>query len=275
MHISGWFSLGPDQSPMASISGRHTLHAVLSLGSSAKRLRYGRGSGVESQTSRGRTTISSPDKKIEPGKEPTAGTGSAEAFYERVAEYSECEDAADRERLDAELWRGYGTRGVVMITDMEGFSRTTRALGISCFLGMIVQARRIIEPAVAANSGLLLKCEADNCYAFFRRAEDALQAALDMNVAIAELNSGRRGIGSIELAIGIDYGRLLLVSEQDFFGDPVNTASKLGEDVASGGEILVTNRALEQASSLPGACSDQLVTRISGIDIQYKQFGAD
>ena len=204
----------------------------------------------------------------------TGDTGSAEDFYQMVADYSLCTDAAERERLDAEIWDRFGTSGIAMITDMEGFSVTTRSLGICHFLGMIERARRIVAPAVAANNGLLLKFEADNCYAFFRRTEDALQTGIDLNAAIEELGGGRKRVGSIELAIGIDYGRLLLVGDEDFYGDPVNTASKLGEDLGGGGEILVTNRALDQAESLPGICSDQLVTRISGIDIQYKRFGA-
>jgi class 3 adenylate cyclase len=207
-------------------------------------------------------------------REEETGRGSAAAFYDLVADYSQCSDPAEQERLDGEIWRRYGTSGVVMITDMEGFSVTTRSLGICHFLGMIERARRIVVPVVAANSGLLLKCEADNCYAFFQRTEDALQTAIDLNAAVQELGGGRHGPGVIELAIGIDYGRLLLVGDEDFYGDPVNTASKLGEDLGGGGEILVTDRALERAATLPGVCSDQLVTRISGIDIQYRRFTA-
>lgn len=200
--------------------------------------------------------------------------GSAAAFYDLVADFSLCTDPDERERMDGEIWDRFGTRGVAMITDMEGFSATTRSLGICHFLGMIERARRIVAPAVAANHGLMLKCEADNCYAFFERSEDALKAGLDMMAAVAELDGGRRGVGCVELAIGIDYGRLLLVGDEDFYGDPVNTASKLGEDLGGGGEILVTDRALERAATLPGVCSDQLVTRISGIDIQYRRFTA-
>lgn len=204
----------------------------------------------------------------------TAGSGSASAFYELVAEYSLCTDPEARERMDGEIWDRFGTLGVAMITDMEGFSVTTRSLGICHFLGMIERARRIVAPAVEAHNGLMLKCEADNCYAFFERIEDALKAGLHMMDAVEALSGGRRGVGCIELAIGMDYGRLLLVGDEDFYGDPVNTASKLGEDLGGGGEILVTDRALEQAGSLPGVCSDQRVTRISGIDIQYRRFAA-
>lgn len=44
------------------------------------------------------------------------------------------------------------------------------------------------------------------------------------------------------MAIGIGYGPILLAAE-DFFGDEVNQASKLGEDIAGHGEVLLTGAA--------------------------------
>jgi class 3 adenylate cyclase len=47
----------------------------------------------------------------------------------------------------------------------------------------------------------------------------------------------------LSVAIGIDHGKILLVPGADCFGDAVNIAYKLGEDVARGGEILITENA--------------------------------
>jgi adenylate cyclase len=195
--------------------------------------------------------------------------GDAEGFFETVAAFSLCTDPEERERLDAGIWERYGTNGIVMITDMSGFSSTTRTFGICYFLGMIHRARQIVAPIVQANNGLLLKCEADNCYSFFDSADDALQACLDLNARLATVNDETQSEKKIYLSIGVDYGKLLLVGANDYFGDPVNTASKLGEDLAGQGETLVTNRALEQATNPLDVSSEQLVTRISGIDIKY------
>jgi class 3 adenylate cyclase len=195
--------------------------------------------------------------------------GGAEEFFETVAAFSLCTDLAEREKLDAGIWERYGTSGFVLITDMSGFSSTTRSFGICYFLGMIHRARQIVAPIVEANNGLLLKCEADNCYSFFDDADDALQACIDLNTTLARVNSETKSEKKIYLSIGVDYGKLLLVGANDYFGDPVNTASKLGEDLAGQGETLVTNRALEQAKRTHDVSSEQLVTRISGIDIKY------
>ena len=73
----------------------------------------------------------------------------------------------------------------------------------------------------------------------------------------------------ITIAIGIDHGDLLLIDEADFFGDPVNTACKLGEDVAAEGETLVTARAFELCTRDLAYVLDRKLARISGIDIEY------
>ena len=74
------------------------------------------------------------------------------------------------------------------------------------------------------------------------------------------------------ISIGIDYGRLLLIGEVEFFGDPVNTASKLGEDLAARSEILLTQRAMDQVTMELNKAPDKRQERISGIDIDYVAF---
>src|SRR5256886_5385868 len=41
---------------------------------------------------------------------------------------------------------------------------------------------------------------------------------------------------------GIGYGEILVIENEDIFGSEVNLASKLGEDLAQRGEILLTDR---------------------------------
>ncbi|MFZ2391652.1 hypothetical protein [Rhodoferax sp.] len=42
------------------------------------------------------------------------------------------------------------------------------------------------------------------------------------------------------LCVGLGYGRVLRIGDSGVFGAEVNAASKLGEDPAKAGEILVT-----------------------------------
>ena len=47
----------------------------------------------------------------------------------------------------------------------------------------------------------------------------------------------------LQICIGVGFGRLLVVGDEDVFGEEVNLASKLGEDVAGPGEVLLTESA--------------------------------
>ena len=71
------------------------------------------------------------------------------------------------------------------------------------------------------------------------------------------------------MSVGIDFGRVLLIDELDFFGDPVNTASKLGEDLAIKAETLVTERALRTAEFTVPENVERMVARMSDIEIRY------
>ncbi|MDH3549761.1 MAG: hypothetical protein OEQ16_10470, partial [Gammaproteobacteria bacterium] len=126
-----------------------------------------------------------------------------------------------------------------------------------------------VAPVIEANRGVLLKCDADNCYAFFKSADDAIRASFDVNGALFEAND-RFDLGEqVNLSVGIDFGRVLLIGDIEFFGDPVNTASKLGEDLATRNEVLVTHRAIENSNFEIPELAERMVARISEIEIQY------
>jgi class 3 adenylate cyclase len=71
----------------------------------------------------------------------------------------------------------------------------------------------------------------------------------------------------IRVACGIDYGKILVVGNDDCFGDAVNRASKLGEDVAEAGDILVTKEAMELVPAEAGIKAREISISISGIEI--------
>jgi adenylate cyclase len=114
-----------------------------------------------------------------------------------------------------------------------------------------------------------LKFDADNCYAYFKTPDDAINASFEINSAIFKSNDEFDLAEQIYLSVGIDYGRLLLVEDVDFFGDPVNTASKLGEDLASRAEVLITERALEHSTFEIPELAERMRARISEIEIEY------
>ncbi|MDH3576942.1 MAG: adenylate/guanylate cyclase domain-containing protein [Gammaproteobacteria bacterium] len=195
-------------------------------------------------------------------------TGHAE-FDSLIAALADEHDAEKAEAIREGIVDKFGVEGTVFISDMASFSSTSRKRGVCHFLKLIHRARRVIAPIIAANNGMLLKCEADNCYAFFETPDDAIQASFDINAALFKSNHAFELDEHIFLSVGIDYGRLLLIGDLEFFGDPVNTASKLGEDLAIHAETLVTKRALEHSSFQVPKLAERMVARISDIEIKY------
>ena len=190
-------------------------------------------------------------------------------FDQLIAEFADEPDPDRAESIRCGIWDKFGVEGAVFISDMASFSSTSRKLGVCHFLKMIYRARQIVVPVIEANHGILLKCDADNCYAFFESPDDAIKASFDVNAALFRAND-EFGIGEqIYLSVGIDYGRLLLVGDVEFFGDPVNTASKLGEDLAVREEVLVTHRAIEHSKFVIPELAERMVARISEIEIKY------
>lgn len=190
-------------------------------------------------------------------------------FDQLIAEFSDITDPADQDAARGKIWEKFGTEGAVLISDMASFSSTSRKIGVCHFLKLIHRARHTIAPIITANNGVLLKCDADNTYAFFEHVDDAIRASFDINAALFASNEDYPIQEQIYVSIGIDYGRVLLIDGVDYYGDPVNTASKLGEDLAIKAETLVTDRALERSDFVVPELAEHMTARISEIEIRY------
>lgn len=190
-------------------------------------------------------------------------------FDSMIASFADETDPDKAEAIRQDIWDRFGTHGTVLISDMASFSSTSRKLGVCHFLKLIHRARQLVGPVVQRNNGTLIKCDADNCYAFFKEPDDAINASFDISAAVYELNDAFGIAEQIFLSMGIDYGRVLLIEDVEFYGDPVNTASKLGEDLAVRAETLITERTLERTSFEAPELAERMVARISEIEIKY------
>ena len=145
--------------------------------------------------------------------------------------------------LDEHIRATFERRVAILALDMCGFSRLSRKHGIIFYLAMIRQMEEAATPAVVGNGGRVVKLEADNLYATFDQPAQALEAALDVFRAFQAVNSVVPSDRDIHGGIGIGYGETLVIGEEDLFGVEMNLASKLGEDIAQGGDILLTTAA--------------------------------
>jgi len=183
------------------------------------------------------------------GPMPTSSDSIKRSFDEALREYGAEEDQAAREQLEIRLWETYGQRCAVFISDLSGFSRLTEQYSIVHFLALIQRCRALLVPVIEAAGGALIKTTADNVYATFPTAEAAIEASLEGQRVLARDNAGRHPDWQIGLCVGVGYGEILVLANEDFFGHQLNLAFKLGEDIAAAGEVLVTAEALEAAGA--------------------------
>ena len=158
----------------------------------------------------------------------------------------------------------FAKKKAVLALDMSDFTLSVRREGILPYLCQIRRMHRITLPIVRSHQGELIKYEADNLLAVFDDPRQAVEAAIAAHQAAKE--SSRDG-PPLAFSIGIDYGELLLVADSDCFGDPVNLAYKLGEDIAQAGEILITSGVKEQVGDVPHFQLREMRFSIAGVEL--------
>src|ERR1700752_4325719 len=191
----------------------------------------------------------------------------AKKFQDLLLTFSQTEELKARKKIEESLWSNFGAEFAVFVLDMSGFSMLTRKYGIVHYLSMVRRMQLTTEPIVKSYGGQMLKYEADNCFAVFPEPLAAVNAAIAMQHAFRAENLLTSDDLDIHIACGIDYGKLLIIGHEDCFGDPVNRASKMGEDVAAAGEILITKEAMEMIPAEAGIQSREISISISGVNI--------
>jgi adenylate cyclase len=191
----------------------------------------------------------------------------SEMFQQQLLQYSQTDDLDQRKKIEDKLWSEYGAEYAVFVLDMSGFSLLTRKYGIVHYLSMVRRMQLTTEPIVKSYNGSMIKYEADNCFAVFPDPLSAINAAIAMQNAFTASNMLTPDDFDIHIACGIDYGKLLIIGHQDCFGDPVNRASKMGEDLAAAGEVLITKEAMEMIPESANIKAREIVVSISGITI--------
>lgn len=167
--------------------------------------------------------------------------------------------------IDEEIWEKYGEYWSILYTDLSGFSREVIHHGIIFTLGIIHIFREIALPIIALHGGILMKTEGDSLIILFREVEDSLKAALEMSAALERYN-GEHEEHQIFNASGIGYGRILKLGDYDMYGLEVNLASKLGEDIGKGSDILLTEAArLQLDKTRPGEYEEIVLGELEGL----------
>jgi len=157
---------------------------------------------------------------------------------------------ADKKAVDQRVWDLFGEEWCIMATDLAGFSRGVAEFGIIHFLQTIYESERILVPVVEDHDGILLKVEGDSFFVIFRNVQKALRASVEMQRMVARYNETKPPEEHILLGIGLGFGRMLRIGDEDVFGVEVNAACVLGEDTSKAFEILVTQAVRDRADEI-------------------------
>ena len=187
-------------------------------------------------------------------------------FWERIGQ----QPIGDYQEFRNDIWKQFGVTRAVMEIDTCGFSRTTQEMGVIYFLRAVHGLRNTCARIFSDHGVHRWRCRADNLTAEFRTTDQALAAAgaihgqLEGNPFV--LGDGR----PFQVSIGIGYGLLLDSGpEEGLYGHEMNLASKLGEDIAEGGETLLTSAALDQITDVSPWVVERRRDVISGVSLTY------
>ncbi len=135
----------------------------------------------------------------------------------------------------------------LMFTDLRDSTRMYRQIGDAPAFGRVRQHFDLLEEAIAAEGGAVVKTMGDAVMAVFRQPVTALKAIRAAHAAIRDLE----GTPQLAIKVGIHTGPAIVVTlneRLDYFGSAVNLAARL-HSLAEGGEVILS----EPVSSDPEA----------------------
>ena len=132
----------------------------------------------------------------------------------------------------------------IVSADVVGYSRLMGAdePGTLSAVGMLRTS--VIDPAIAARGGRVVKSMGDGFLLEFASAVQAVECALEVQDSLAGMVGDRKAEQGLELRIGINVGDIM-VEDGDVFGDGVNVAARL-EGLADPGGVLLSRSAYDQ-----------------------------
>jgi adenylate cyclase len=136
----------------------------------------------------------------------------------------------------------------ILAADVVGFSRLAGSDEDRTLSRLRGLRSDLIDPAIAAHHGRIVKRTGDGAIVEFRSVVDAVRCAIEVQNGMVERNAGLPPERRIEFRIGIHLGDVVEESDGDLMGDGVNIAARL-EGIAKPGAICLSEQAYWQVKS--------------------------
>ncbi len=134
-----------------------------------------------------------------------------------------------------------GTRKIaaILVADVVGYSRLASADEERTLARLRALLGDLIEPAIAAHHGRIVKRTGDGFIAEFRSVVDAARSAIEVQTGMIERNAGVAADRRIEFRIGAHLGDVVEEADGDLMGAGVNIAARL-EGICTAGALCMS-----------------------------------
>jgi class 3 adenylate cyclase len=132
----------------------------------------------------------------------------------------------------------------IAFTDLRSSTKLYREIGDATAFGYVLEHYKILQDAIEAEGGALIKTIGDAVLAVFRRP---ISAARAMQSAQKRLAQPVGSLHPLSLKVGIHYGPCIAVTlneRLDYFGSTVNLASRL-VDLSDGADLIFSSAIID------------------------------
>src|SRR5580698_9624487 len=127
----------------------------------------------------------------------------------------------------------------ILVADVVGYSRLASADEERTLARLRALLGDLIEPAIAAHHGRIVKRTGDGFIAEFRSVVDAARCAIEVQTGMIERNAGVAPDRRIEFRIGAHLGDVVEEADGDLMGAGVNIAARL-EGICTAGALCMS-----------------------------------
>ena len=145
----------------------------------------------------------------------------------------------------------------ILLADVVGYSRLMGEDEAGTLERLKVHRREIMDPAIAAFHGRIIKLMGDGTLVEFASVVDAVKCAVAIQRALLAADGGSPSGNGIQLRIGINLGDVI-VEGNDLYGDGVNLSAARLETLAEPGGICISGTADNQTIHKAGVSFESL-----------------
>jgi TolB-like protein/class 3 adenylate cyclase len=163
----------------------------------------------------------------------------------------------------------------ILVADVVGYSRLAGADEERTLARLRGLRSDLIDPAIAAHHGRIVKRTGDGSIIEFRSVVDSVRCAIEMQSGLVERNAGVPEDRRIEFRVGIHVGDVVEEGDGDLMGDGVNIAARL-EGIAKPRAICLSEDAYRHVSGrLDIAVTDLGPTKLKNIEKSIRAYSLE